>query len=99
MLQPDGVENTFSSCFPLVAGAAGGNDLSSLLFPTSEDLLQRSFVPRRYLLSGEAENLCVSESRPRPGRRQHLLWRFNYAGQNVLQQRICEGNLGVYQSE
>src|SRR5205807_5191201 len=51
----------FSPCFRMVAEAAGREHPFSFLRPRREDLLQRSFVPRRYLLSGEAENLCVSE--------------------------------------
>src|ERR1700687_2048555 len=41
------------------------NDPSSLLFPTTEDLFQRSFVSGRYLLCSEAKNFCISLARAR----------------------------------
>src|SRR5437764_1812595 len=49
-----------------------------LRIATGEDLLQRSFVPRRDLLSSEVENLCVSEPRPSAGRRKDFLGRLNH---------------------
>src|SRR5438128_8711573 len=57
-------------------------DLPSWLFPTSEDLFQRSFVPRCHFLCGKTENLCISELRPRASRRQDLFRRLNHAGQH-----------------
>src|SRR5947208_12319478 len=72
-------------------------DLSSLLFPSSEDLFQRSFVPRCYFLCGKTKNLCISELRPRPSRRQDLFRR--HAGQHILQKGIGQSKLSMAQSE
>src|SRR5260370_7796266 len=70
-----------------------------LRIATGEDLLQRSFVPRRDLLSREAKDLRISKPCPRPSRRQDLLRRLNHAGQHVLEKRIRQSKLGVDQSE
>src|SRR5207245_7930207 len=61
--------------FRLVARGADG--MISWLFPTSKDLLQRSLVPRCYLLPSEVENFCISMPRPCASRRQDLLGRLN----------------------
>src|SRR5438128_4530129 len=73
--------------------------LPSWLFPTSEDLFQRSFVPRCHFLCGKTENLCISELRPRASRRQDLFRRLNHAGQHVLQKGIGQSKLSMAQSE
>jgi hypothetical protein len=71
----------------------------SLLFAMSQYLFQRGFVSGCDLLAGKAKNLCVSELCPRTGGRQYFLGRFSHAGQDVLQEAICKGNLCVHQSE
>jgi hypothetical protein len=66
-------------------------------------LLQSGFVPRCDLLTRQTQDPCIAKPGPGPGPgasgRQHLLWRFRDAGQNVLQERIREGDLRVYQGE
>ena len=57
------------SPFREITGPAEPMGLSSWLLATFEDLFQSRFVPRCDLLSGEAKDLCVSEPRPRAGRR------------------------------
>src|SRR6516162_2829074 len=71
----------------------------SLLFAMSQYLFQRGFVSSRDLLAGKAKNLCVSELCPRTGGGQYFLGRLSHAGQDVLQQRVREGDLCVHQSE
>jgi hypothetical protein len=79
---------------------AGLNDaISSWLFPAIEDLLQSGFVPRCDLLTRQTQDPCIAKPRPGASGRQHLLCRFRDAGQNVLQERIREGDLRVYQGE
>src|SRR6266566_3187916 len=73
--------------------------LSSLLLSTSEDLFERSFVPRRYFLCGKTKNLCISEPRPRASRRQDIFRRLNHTSQHVLQKGIGQSELGMGQSE
>src|SRR5437867_11194901 len=73
--------------------------LASSLVPTTEVLIQRSFVPRCYFLCGKTENLCISELRPRASRRQDLFRRLNHAGQHVLQKGIGQSKLSMAQSE
>lgn len=75
----------------------GLNDaISSWLFPAIEDLLQSGFVPRCDLLTRQTQDPCIAKPRPDTSGRQHLLWRFRDAGQNVLQQRVREGDLCVH---
>jgi hypothetical protein len=81
------------------ANAESGTLRSSWLITTAEYLLQCGFVSSCDFLPGEAKNLCVPEPRPRACRRENLLGRLNHASQDVLQKRIGEGNLHVYQCE
>jgi len=75
----------------------GLNDaISSWLFPAIEDLLQSGFVPRCDLLTRQTQDPCIAKPRPGPSGRQYLLRRFRDAGQNVLQQRVREGDLCVH---
>src|SRR5436309_13601359 len=84
MLQPGAWKTSFQLASAL-SPRRRRKDVSSSLFPTSEDLFQRSFVPRCYFPCGKTENPCISELRPRPSRRQDLFRRLNHAGQHVLQ--------------
>src|SRR5437660_6993736 len=98
MLQP----GAWKTSFQLASARCrerGGKDLTSWLFSTSEDLFQRSFVPRCYFLCGKTENLCISELRPRASRSQDLFRRLNHAGQHVLQKGIGQSKLSMAQSE
>ena len=53
----------------------------------------------RDLLTRQAQDPCIAKPRPGASGRQHLLWGFRDAGQNVLPERIREGDLRVYQRE
>src|SRR5438445_12340666 len=65
-------------------------DLSSLLLPRSEDLLQRSFVPRRYLLPCEAKNFCISKLGPHASRwQERTRSRNSLLGNNRLRSIRC----------
>jgi hypothetical protein len=78
----------------------GLNDaISSWLFPAIEDLLQSGFVSRCDLLTRQTQDPCIAKPCPGASGRQHLLWGFRDAGQNILQERIRAGDLRVYQGE
>src|SRR5882762_6021667 len=82
-----------------VAGAAGGTLFFSWLIATAEYLLQSGFVSSRHFLCCVPKNLCVSELSPCPSPSQHIFWRLNHAGQNILQEGIRQSKLGMCQSE
>jgi hypothetical protein len=92
------MESTFPSLFPWPKGR-GREPLSSLMLTGREHLLQCSLVASCYFLRGVVENLGVSRPGACASRRQHFVGGLNHAGQNVLQERICQGKLRVYQSE
>src|SRR6266478_1686368 len=78
-----------------VAGAAGGTLFFSWLIATAEYLLQSGFVSSRHFLCCVPKNLCVSELSPCPSPSQHIFWRLNHAGQNILQEGIRQSKLGI----